>query len=268
MKLLAAVMVLVLSSIANAAVLVNVGTKGLTADEIKADYETFNSDQKASINKDQIAKKQLIDNAVNTELLLQAAKKDGLEQDKEFIKARERFERSWLASKYLEKNLDKNLSKSAIKAYFNKHSHIFDTTQVCAEHIVVATAEEANKVAAEVKKSGANFQALAKKYSIDPTVQENHGNLGCFTREQMVPQFSETAFAMKKSEIKGPVATPYGFHVIRVTDIKPGKVPGFDEIEQRVKDTYRIKLIQDTIAELRKKTTVKYNDSEVKDFKL
>ena len=168
----------------------------------------------------------------------------------------------------MQKSIEPKLGKSDIKKFYDDNKSFFDTTQACAFHIVMKDEEEAKKVLALAKTKGTKFEELAIKHSLDPTVQENKGNLGCFTRDRMVPEFAAAAFNMKKGEIQGPIRTMYGYHIIKLTDAKPGKVPGYEEVEQRAKETYRVKLVNDLISELRTKSNVKVYDEEIKKFKL
>ncbi len=252
---------------AQAAWLAKVGNNEITDDMIRAEYEMMDKDQKAMVNKDQTTKKNIVDNTVNSELLIQAAVKSGMENDAEYKKALERFRRQFLASRMMEKSIEPKLSKSEVKKYFDANKGLFDSTQACASHIVVSDEPTAMKVLKEVNSPKAKFDVIAKKYSMDPTVQDNGGDLGCFTRDRMVAEFSAAAFGMKKGEIKGPVKTVYGYHVIKLTDVKAGKTPNYDEVEQRAKDAYRVKLLQEMIADLRTKNGVKLNDDAIKSFK-
>lgn len=255
-----------LVSFVEAAWLAKVGNKEITDDMVRSEYDMMDKEQKAMINKDQTTKKNIVDNSINSELLIQAAVKAGLENDNEYKKALERFRRQYLASKMMEKSIEPRLSKSDVRKYFDSNKHLFDSTQACAQHIVVSDEATAHKVLNEIK-GHKKFDVVAKKYSMDPTVQDNGGDLGCFTRDKMVAEFSQAAFNMKKGDIKGPVKTVYGYHIIKLTDLKPGKTPNYDEVEQRAKEAYRVKLLQDIIADLRTKNGVKLNDEAIKSFK-
>ena len=266
--LLAATLMVGAPVIVNAAVLARVGDKPVTEEQVKTEYESITGDQRKAVNDDPATRRNMVENAINAEILVQAAKKAGLEKDEDYKKAVDRFERQFLASKFMQKAIEPKLGKSDVKKFFDENKAFFDSTQVCASHIVVQEEKEASKVLALVKAKGAKFEEVAKKNSLDPSVQENKGNLGCFTRERMVPEFAATAFNMHKGEIKGPVRTMYGFHIIKVYDIKAGKVPGYDEVEQQAKEVYRNKLVSELINELRTKSSVKVDDEEVKKFKL
>jgi peptidyl-prolyl cis-trans isomerase C len=253
---------------AHAAVLANVGEKTINDNEIRGEYESMPEDQKKTINEDSSTRRNIVESAINAEILVQAAKKAGLEKDEDYKKSLERFQRQYLATKFMQKAIEPKLAKTELKKFYDENKPFFDTTQVCAYHIVMKEEDEAKKVLALAKTKETKFEALAIKHSLDPTVQENKGNLGCFTRDRMVPEFAAAAFNMKKGEIQGPVHTIYGYHIIKVVDTKPGKVPGYDEVEQRVKETYRVKLVNDLLSDLRTKSNVKVFDEEVKKFKL
>ena len=247
-----------------AAVLATVGEQNLTDDKIKKELTNLNGEQKKRFNGEVSTRKGLVENWVNSEVLLQAAKKAGLDRDDDYKRAFDAFQRQYLSAKYLKSSLDSKITNAAVEKFFNENKTFFDTTKVCASHIVVTSAEDAKKIYEQAKAKGANFEQLAKKNSMDPTVQENKGNLGCFTREQMVPEFTAAAFSMKKGEVRGPVQTMYGFHVIKVNDIKTGKVPNFAEVEAKAKETLGLKLQSELLNDLRTKSNVKVNDEEIK----
>ncbi len=72
-------------------------------------------------------------------------------------------------------------------------------------------------------REGEDFTALAKKYSQEPGADRTGGDLGLFTADQMVRPFSETVFSMKPLEIRGPVKTPFGYHIIKLREIRGEK---------------------------------------------
>lgn len=250
-----------------ASVLAKVGPKEITDEDIRAEYDMLDKDQKKAVNGDAATRKNIVESAVNSELLLQAAVKNGYEGSAEYKRALDRFRKQFLATKMMEKTVEPKLTKDGIRKFYDANKGLFDSSQACASHVVVSDEATAKKVIELLKAPNAKFEEIAKKYSNDPTVQDNGGNLGCFTRDRMVPEFSAAAFSMKKGEVKGPVKTMYGMHVIKVNDFKPGKTPGYDEVEQRAKDAYRMKILQDTIAELRSKSAVNLNDDAIKNFK-
>lgn len=141
-----------------------------------------------------------------------------------------------LASKMIEKTLD--TSDATLKAYLKENEATFATTaQVKASHILVEKKATATKIKKELDE-GADFATLAKKYSTDTGSKENGGDLGYFAAADMVEEFSNKAFSMKKGEISEPVKSDYGYHIIKVTGIKEAKDANYDEIKDEVKDAY------------------------------
>ena len=107
--------------------------------------------------------------------------------------------------------------------------------EVHARHILVPTEDEAKAVLADLKK-GADFAAVAKEKSKDPAAAEG-GDLGYFTKDQMVPEFSTVAFKLGKGELSDPVKTQFGWHIIKVEDKRTKPTPTFDQVKTQV-DNY------------------------------
>jgi peptidyl-prolyl cis-trans isomerase D len=98
---------------------------------------------------------------------------------------------------------------------------------------------KAGEVLAQVRKSPGSFAALAKKYSEDPGSAAKGGDLGYFSRGMMVPQFEDAAFRLKPNEISGLVESEFGFHIIRLTGIKPGKTRSLEEVRPEIERDLR-----------------------------
>jgi len=140
--------------------------------------------------------------------------------------------------------------------------------QVQARHILIKVAENApaDQVEAARKKAlealkkvrgGEDFGAVAKAYSDDAMSKEKGGDLGFFRRGVMVPKFEEAAFAMQPGEVsKEPVRTPFGFHVIQVTDRKAERVKPFEEVQEQIRESLRnrnmFKARRELVEQLRK----------------
>ena len=108
-----------------------------------------------------------------------------------------------------------------IKAYLDKNHATLDTPeQVRARHILVADLATAEKVEAQLK-AGAKFEDMAAKYSTDPSSKIKGGELGFFSKGQMVPSFQNAAFSLPVGAISAPVKSPFGWHIINVEEKKP-----------------------------------------------
>lgn len=138
------------------------------------------------------------------------------------------------------------VSENEISQYYEEHPADYHKEQeVRAGHILFAVKQdapedevarvraEAEKVLAEAKKNK-DFTELARKYSQDPSVKENGGDLGYFTRSRMTPEFSEAAFKMKPGEISDLVRSPFGFHIIKMEDVHPEKTTSLEEARGQI----------------------------------
>ncbi len=119
-------------------------------------------------------------------------------------------------------------------------SHILFSTTGKDEATVRAKAEDVLKQA----KAGADFAALARKYSDDTATAKLGGDLDYFARGKMVPEFDQAAFALKVGQISDLVKTQYGFHIIKVTDRKPAVVKPLDEVKDQITDQLSLERAQ------------------------
>jgi len=119
-------------------------------------------------------------------------------------------------------------------AYEARASQYRVAEQRRASHILVKTKAEAEKIAAEARKSPDQFAELARKYSQDPGSAAKGGDLGFFARGQMVGPFEDAAFALKEGQISDPVQTDFGWHVIRLTAVRPAQARPFAEVRSEL----------------------------------
>jgi peptidyl-prolyl cis-trans isomerase C len=127
------------------------------------------------------------------------------------------------------------------KVYDDAAKQITGEQEVHARHILVETEAEAKTVEEELKK-GADFAELAKKKSKDPGAADG-GDLGFFTKDQMVPEFSAVAFALEPGKISDPVKSQFGWHVIKVEEKRNRKAPDFAQVKPQI-ETYVVRKAQ------------------------
>jgi peptidyl-prolyl cis-trans isomerase D len=130
---------------------------------------------------------------------------------------------------YYEENPDKYHQDAEVRA---RHI-LFSVREDAPDDEVAKAKSEAEKVLAEARK-GADFAALAGKHSKDEGTAGNGGDLGFFGRERMVQPFSEAAFSMKPGEISDLVRSPYGFHIIKVEDVRPESTRTLDQVRVEI----------------------------------
>ncbi len=116
--------------------------------------------------------------------------------------------------------------------YEENRKQFVKSPQVSAKHILVDTQEQAVKVADEIA-SGKSFEDAAREYSTCPS-KEQGGDLGSFTRGQMVPEFEKAAFEGELHTVIGPVKTQFGYHLIRVEDKQEGSEIPFEQAQVQI----------------------------------
>ena len=152
---------------------------------------------------------------------------------------------------------DIEVSDKALKElYEQKKASLKTKEQRRASHILFQLAPDADeatvdKIRAQAEKvlqqirDGADFGKLAKEYSADPGSADKGGDLGYFPTGTMVPAFDKTVFAMKVGDISDLVRTQFGFHIIKLTDIRAGKIPAFAEVRDQLAREIRQRGIDD-----------------------
>ena len=145
------------------------------------------------------------------------------------------------------------------KVYDDAVKQMASEEEVHARHILVETEDEAKAIVAELK-NGADFAALAKEKSKDPGAADG-GDLGYFTKDQMVPEFSEVAFKLDKGQLSDPVKTQFGWHIIKVEDKRIKPVPTFDKVKGQLDDLCRARPRREFVGKLRSAAKIERLDA-------
>ncbi len=227
-----------------------------------------------SLLKDRDRLTQLVTKLYLARLLAEEAKKNGLDQDQLLQAALEHYRDELLARARLQQIRQGPVPDMTVAArdYYRAHPEEFKTTpEAEISHILIEargrrTIEEARRLAESVlnkARAGNDFDQLAAQYSEAPKAKENHGRLGWITPERLKPGFSRQVFKLGKGEV-GLVERPYGFHVVKVWNIKPPRLQPFDavknQIVSRLEGDYRRDRVNHYLDEL-KRRTLKLNTS-------
>lgn len=168
------------------------------------------------------------------------------------------------------------VSDADIQAYYEQNAKRYaEEEQRRASHILIkvdknasatekaAVREKAEKILAQVRKDPGDFAKLAKEYSQDPGSAERGGDLDFFTRGMMVKPFEDAAFKLKEGEISDLVQSDFGYHIIRLTAIKPGKTKSLDEVKGQIAADIKKQLAAKKFAEMAEQfTNTVYEQSE------
>lgn len=197
---------------------------------------------------------QLLNRLIGFKMVAAKGTADGLADDPEVKDEVKRFEEQAITQTYFKRYIEKAVTPDAIKVVYEQELKDHPPQpEIEARHILVKTEDEAKAIIGQLK-AGADFAALAKEKSIDPSAKQNGGDLGWFTKDTMVKEFADAAFAMKKGELsQTPVKSQFGFHVIEVQDertqVPPTLAERTPEIRQGLAEEAAHKLVNDLIAQ-------------------
>ena len=218
----------------------------LVEDELMAVYGQLPEEQRFQT---------LVGYMVNRILASEAAKKAGLENDADVAKIKAFMERKALQDVYIAKMLMERVREEDVTAYYGKEIVNGPAEEeVRARHILLDNREAADAVVADLE-NGADFAALAKERSKGPSGPSG-GDLGYFSKQSMVPAFSDAAFKLAAGETSPPVQTQFGWHVIRVEDRRNRPVPPFDQVRDQIYQLLISEAQRDIYDEMRAKASV------------
>ncbi|MGB9107052.1 MAG: peptidyl-prolyl cis-trans isomerase [Telluria sp.] len=171
---------------------------------------------------------------IGREVLIQEADKQGIGTRPEVKNSIDNARQSIIINAMLADYIKKNPVKDAdIKAEYDKYKAQVGDKEYHARHILVGTEDEAKAIITKLK-GGAKFEELAKQ-SKDPGSAGNGGDLDWASPASFVPEFSKAMTSLQKGAItETPVKTQYGYHVIKLEDSRPAKVPPLEEVKQQV----------------------------------
>lgn len=198
----------------------------------------------------------LTQQAVDNRILADAAKAAGMENDPEVKEQLAMIRDELIKRAYMSREIEKQLTDEEVRKVYDQQVAAFvPDKEIHARHILLKTEEEAKAVIAKLD-GGADFAELAKSESTGPS-GANGGDLGFFTKDAMVPEFAEAAFAMEPGQVsKEPVQTQFGWHVIKVEESRDTKAPSFDESKEALRQQMAQAAMIDVMDGLRKKAKI------------
>lgn len=193
----------------------------------------------------------VVERLIDTKLVVNAGRKDGLATDAEVKRRMASMEDRVIQEVYLTRQVEQAVSDKAVRERYDQFVKENPAKEeVSARHILVPTEAAAKEVIADLKKGG-DFAEIAKTKSIDPSGKQNGGDLGFFSREEMVPEFSEAAFKLKDGETTAaPVKSQFGWHVIKVEGRRTAS-PSLDEMREQLTNDMQQEVVSGMVGKLR-----------------
>jgi peptidyl-prolyl cis-trans isomerase C len=195
---------------------------------------------------------QLLSSMANGILLAQAGRKAKVDANPTVKAQMSLADNEIIADAYVAQLARAQISEAKLRELYNQYAqNAPKEEEVNARHILVPTEQEAKDIIEQLKK-GADFATLAKEKTTDPSGKTSGGDLGYFTKNEMVPEFANAAFALKKGEFsQTPVHTQFGWHVIKVEDRRPGKAGTYEQVAPQIAQQMTQQIVAQKLQELR-----------------
>lgn len=178
----------------------------------------------------------VLEQLIANKLFLLEAQKNMYEYSAEFKAQLQKVKEDMLTSFAMSKAFEavKPATEEEMKAFYEENKEKFAADEsVNASHILVDSEDKAKELLEKINAGEISFEDAARQESSCPS-SENGGNLGEFTRGQMVPEFDEAVFKMNVGEVAGPVQTQFGYHLIKLNAKNEAKTYSFDEVKGRL----------------------------------
>lgn len=208
-------------------------------------------------------KRILLEFVIEMRLFADAADGANLTSGPDFEKRLDYWKTRAKRDTYYETSIKGSISDALVRGiYDDKVKMIPPEDEVDARHILVESEDKAKEVYEKVGK-GEDFTKLAGDYSTDPGSKADGGKLGYFGKGQMVKEFEDAAFALKKGEVSKPVKSKFGWHIIKIEDRRTKPLPAFEEVKSQIVDSMVQQKGQQAATDLRGKAKIEYVDATI-----
>lgn len=202
-------------------------------------------------------RKGIRDALINQEVIAQEAVRRGIDKQPVVAAQIELDRQSVLVNAYFDDYFRRNpLTDEVLRKEYDQIKPTIPTREYKVRHILVDKEDEAKGIIVQIRK-GTSFEKLANEHSKDPGSKGRGGDLDWAPAERYVKPFAEAVMKLKKGQMtEAPVQTNFGFHVIRVDDERPAKVPTFEDAKGQLTQMMQNNVVQKLIADLRAKAKI------------
>ncbi len=212
-------------------------------------------------------KRQFVDNYILNDLLASEGSARGYDTDPEIERQVDELRRRLVVQRVMKDFQEPpEVTEAEVKSYYDQNRRMFSGAQIRASHILVKDEEQAKRLREELRQDPSRFEELAKTQSTDTATAARGGDLGFFGQGRMVAPFEQAAFGLEHpGDISDVVKTPFGYHIIKLTDRKEGNERPFEEVKERIRinlmNQRRQEETQRRLDELRAKADVKVDEA-------
>jgi len=188
-------------------------------------------------------KRKYVENWINRELLYKEALEQNLDKTPDLELEMEQVKKEFLINRLVDKTFAEKIkiTEQEIESYYNKNQNLFKVqeNERWVLHLLTNTRTEAREALQEIN-AGKDFQEVVGTYSAD-VIKDNNGDLGYIKREDVINEISQVAFSLSKDAVSGIIRSNYGYHIIKVIDIrKEGDIEKLDQVRNEIIQRLRI----------------------------
>ena len=242
-------------------ILAKVGQKEITNLDVQSAIQGLDPYQAQQFQTEE-GRKYVLEDLVNQELLYMYAKDNKIDEDEAFKKEMAEIEKNVLKQYVINQILTSvKLTDEEKQAFYEANKTNFSNPETAnAKHILVDSEEKANEILAQIKAGDVTFEDAARANSTCPS-KDAGGDLGTFTRGQMVPEFEEAVFNMKNGEVSGPVKTQFGYHLIKLENLQAGGESEYEEVRNEIERSLMYQKQSEAYNKELNNLKSKYNDT-------
>ena len=218
----------------NQEILATVAGENITAADLNAFIQSMPKEQQMYASSPQF-REQIVEQLISARLFAKYAEELKLDETEEFQKILNNARKEILASMAIGETVkEAAVTEEELKEFYEANKARFEKgAAVSAKHILVKDEAKCQEILEEIS-AGKAFEVAAQEYSTCPSGQRG-GDLGEFGRGQMVKEFEEAAFAAEIGHVVGPVATQFGYHLIKVESKKEAAAAPFEEVKEQIR---------------------------------
>lgn len=223
------------------------GDVAVAQEDVASEYPNLGADAVKNLT---------VDFLIEMKVVAQKARTEKIDQTDEFKSRMAYVQQRVLMQHLLLREAKGATNDAALKKFYDEQiGQVKPVEEVRARHILVEGEEDAKKAVARLK-GGEDFAKVAKEISKDPGSGAEGGDLGFFTKDRMVPEFAEAAFALKPGELSAPVKSQFGWHIIKLEERRMKPVPAFEQVKDRIAQALAGKSQNDYLTKLRSEAKI------------
>lgn len=250
-------------------VIAQINGKEIREDDFKMRFSRLPASLKTRYS-DEKGKKEFLEEIIKRELLLQEAKRLGIERDRVLLERIEEMRERMTLNEFLQREVEDKLvtTDKELEDYYNLHREEFKSPDEARVSQIVVKSDEDGKVVLNKLHNGADFARMAKEFSIDIATKNSGGNLGIIQKGRIYPQLDSAIFSMNEGEISGPIETETGYHIVKLHEKRPGVPLSFKDARNIVMQRYhlekRSKVFEELVTGLRSKASITISEENLR----